>query len=347
MSQFSVLNPAGRIMRLKGAMLKYAIPVEVLGMTGEQSQMPRNMGMTTVYRRWIPFGGALTNSNTINRWSVDPAAHQLSEGIPPDADTLVPQDITVALQEYGCLYSLSNRTEDLYEDDVSGAMKKQCGLRIGLVREMIRWGTLKAGTNAYYVGGSSRAAVNGKISLNILRRIARTLRANHAAMVTDILAPAALFNTSSVEAAYLVFVHTDAIADVRDLPDFTKVADYGSRKTVSPHEIGTCEEFRFVCSPELNSYANAGAAVGTTGMFSTGNSTIDVYPFVVCGENAWGQVALRGEDSLDPTYIPPSQKTKDDPLGQKGYVGASFYMNCVRTNEGWMAVCEAGVSALT
>lgn len=346
MSQFSVLNPAGRIMRLKGAMLKYAIPVEVLGMTGEQSRMPRNSGMTTVYRRWIPFGGATTNSNTINRWSVDPAAHQLSEGIPPDSDTLIPQDVTVSLQEYGCLYSLTNRTDDFYEDDVSGAMKKQCGQRIGLVREMIRWGTLKAGTNAYYVGGSSRAAVNAKISLNVLRRVARNLRANHAAMITDILAPSPNFNTSSVEAAYLVFVHTDAIADVRDLPDFTKVADYGSRKTVSPHEIGTCEEFRFVCSPELNSVADAGAAVGSTGMYSTGSSNIDVYPFVVCGENAWGQVALRGEDSLDPTYIPPSQKTKDDPLGQKGYVGASFYMNCVRTNEGWMAVIEAGVSSL-
>ncbi|TQL87463.1 hypothetical protein FB549_0084, partial [Delftia sp. HK171] len=37
---------------------------------------------------------------------------------------------------------------------------------------------------------------------------------------------------------------------------------------------------------------------------------------------------------------------KSDPLGQRGYVGAKFYMACTMLNEGWMAVAEAGVTAL-
>ena len=77
-----------------------------------------------------------------------------------------------------------------------------------------------------------------------------------------------------------------------------------------------------------------------------GTVNVDVYPFIMVGEDAWGQLALRGGDAIDPTYIPPGQKDKSDPLGQRGYVGAKFYMQCTLLNEGWMAIVEAGVSAL-
>jgi N4-gp56 family major capsid protein len=77
-----------------------------------------------------------------------------------------------------------------------------------------------------------------------------------------------------------------------------------------------------------------------------GGTNVDVYPFIMVGEDAWGQLTLRGLESLDPTYIPPGVKDKSDPLGQRGYVGAKFYMACTMLNEGWMAVTEAGVTAL-
>ena len=73
---------------------------------------------------------------------------------------------------------------------------------------------------------------------------------------------------------------------------------------------------------------------------------MDVYPYIICGEEAWGQVALRGVNSLDPTWIPPGEKSKSDPLGQRGFVGAKFYFTCKLLNEGWMAVVEAGVDDL-
>jgi N4-gp56 family major capsid protein len=147
-----------------------------------------------------------------------------------------------------------------------------------------------------------------------------------------------------VEAAYVVFVHTDAEADIRDLAGFKHVTEYGSRTPISPHELGSCENFRFVTSPDLLPYVAAGADIGATGL--SGTAKVDVYPFIMVGEDAYGQVALRGVDALDPTYIPTGQKDKSDPLGQRGYVGAKFYMECTMLNEGWMAVAEAGVTAL-
>lgn len=345
MATFVSNNPAARVGKLKGDMLKHAMPAEVLGITGQQRAMPKNSGLTIVHRRYLPYGAANTDWNSRNRPVADPVTHLLTEGVTPAADSLTPQDIPVSLKEYGCLYQLTNVVADTYEDDVPDEMKKQCGERIALVREMIRYGTLKACTNVFYAGGvSTRATVATKITLGLLRKVSRNLQANHAKRITAVLEPSDKISTTAVEAAYLVFVHTDAEADIRDLVGFTPTSEYGTRKVVSPYELGSCENFRFVTSPELAPYAAAGADVGTTGM--TGTGKVDVYPFIMVGEDAWGQLALRGVDAIDPTYIPPGQKDKADPLGQKGFVGARFYMACTMLNEGWMAVVEAGVSAL-
>lgn len=345
MAQFESTAPAPRIGKIKGEILAHAVSCEVLGLTGQQRGMAKNQGKTVVYRRYLPHGAANTDWNTRNRPKADPAAHELTEGVTPSADSLSPQDITVTIKEYGCLYQLTNQTADFYEDDVSAEMKKQCGERIGLLREMIRYGVLKACTNVFYAGNvATRSAVAGKITMASLRKVSRGLQANHSKRVTGILAPSANIHTSPVEAAYLVFVSSDAESDIRDLPKFTPVAEYGSRKVVSPYELGSCENFRFITSPELTPYLGAGAAIAGTDML--GDTNVDVYPFIVTGEDAWGQLALRGSNALDPTYIPPGTKDKSDPLGQRGYVGAKFYMNCVLLNEGWMAVIEAGVSDL-
>jgi N4-gp56 family major capsid protein len=345
MAQFTYGSPAGRINKLKGEILKHAIPEEVLGITGMQKKMPKNSGDNIIYRRYLPFGGAITNANTINRWSTTAAAHVVAEGVTPTADSLVPQDITVTMQQYGCLYQYTDKTADLYEDDVPMEMKKQTGERMGLVRELVRFGALKAGTNSYYSGGTTRLTVDEKITLNVLRKVARNLLANHAKQIKQVLAPSPNFNTAPVEAAFLVFVHSDAEADIRDLPGFKHVSEYGQRKPVHPMEVGSVERFRFVVSPELAAYADAGDTAAGTGLLSSGTK-VDVYPFIVAAEDAWVQVALRGKDSFDVTHIPVGQKDKNDPHGQRGFIGAIGWFTCGITNQGWMAVVEAGVSDL-
>jgi N4-gp56 family major capsid protein len=346
MAQFQTTAPPERIGKLKGEILAHAVATEVLGITGLQRALPKNNGRTVVYRRYLPFGAANTDWSTRNRPAVNAAAHELTEGVTPTADTLVPQDITVTIKQYGCLYQLTDQVVDTYEDDVPAEMKKHCGERVGLLREMIRYGVIKSCTNVFYAGAaaSSRVTVSAKITLNLLRKVSRNLQANHAKRVTGILAPSINIATKPVEASYLVFVHTDAEADIRDLQGFVHVSAYGSRKPVHAQEIGSCENFRFITSPELAPYLAAGADVASTGLMGT--AKVDVYPFIMVGEEAWGQLALRGADSIDPTYIPPGVKDKSDPLGQRGYVGAKFYMQCMLLNEGWMAVVEAGVSAL-
>src|SRR5690606_37200781 len=121
--------------------------------------------------------------------------------------------------------------------------------------------------------------------------------------VTSRLAPGVNFGTRAVQPAFVVFVHTDAVSDIRDLPGFTRVEEYGSFKPIHDREVGACEEFRFISSPLLRAYEGAGATVGASGMLSVGVTNVDVYPFIVSGEDAWGQVALKGSRAITPTVL--------------------------------------------
>ena len=166
------LSP-GRVNEILGETLAYAEPTMVLALGCEMKQIPKNKGDNVSYRRIIPTGGATTNANTINRWSVTSAAHLLQEGVTPDAETLTDQYVNVQINQYGAIYGWTNKTADLHEDDIPKDMSRIMGKRMGLVQEMIRYGVMKACTNVYYAGGTTRATTDEAISLAILRRAAR------------------------------------------------------------------------------------------------------------------------------------------------------------------------------
>ena len=337
-------TPAGRVNEIKGEMLKMAEPLEVLALGCNMKRMPQKKGDNISYRARIPTGGATTNANTINRWSITTAAHQVQEGVTPTAETLSYRDVNVQIAQYAALYSYSDKVELFYEDDVPQDQMMQTAERMPLVREMIRWGVMKASTTVQYSGGTTRATVDEKITYNGLSLMARTLLANHGKMKTKILAPGPAYDTSAIEAGFLVFCHTDCEHDIRQLQDFVPVAKYANRSPINEHELGSVGRFRFIVSPELTSYADAGAAVGSTLLFSTTGTNLDVYPMVICAEDAVYDVALN--DNFDVTHIPAKQKTKEDPFGQRGYVGASFWSAALVVNNGWIGVIEVGVTDL-
>lgn len=333
-----------RIGALKGEILKHAVPRLVLGISGSQKKMGKNQSDTVIYRRWVPYGGTAGTAAGTNTWSVTAVNHQVNEGVTPTADTLAPDDVSVQLQQYACLYSYTDKVADLYEDKIPTEMKTQAGERMGLVREMIDYGALKGCTNKFYAGGTSRATVDEAVSLGMLRKVSRSILGNRGDLVTSVLKASADYNTAPVEAAFLVFCHTDCEHDVRELPGFKACSEYGSMKMLHPMELGSTDRYRFIVSPELSSIVDSGAAVGSTGLLSNGGSNIDIYPYVVVAKDAWANVALRGMDSFDPIHIPCHQKDKNDPLGQRGYIGAKFYSAAFVQNDGWMAIIEAGAS---
>jgi N4-gp56 family major capsid protein len=340
------------LIRAAQGMLEHAQPITVLGDFGTQREMPQNSTDTLVFRRTLPFGASATGttiegtSRYVGTPNVNASEFVLAEGVTPNANTITFQDVSVQLQQYGLLFKYSSKVEQLYEDDIPGEMVKLTGETMAEVMEQVRYGVLKAGSTVIYANGSSRAAINTPISLNALRKAARTLESNRARRVSSRVAPGPNFGTRAVQPAFIVFVHTDGVADIRNLPGFTRVEEYGSFKPIHDREIGACEDFRFITSPLLKPFLASGASVSGTGMLSVGASNVDVYPFLIIGEDAWGQVALKGMSAIKPVVLKASQTNHANPLGQFGYVGASTWFAAVRLNDAWMARIEAGVTAL-
>ena len=339
------------LIRAAQGMLEHAQPITVLGDFGTQREMPQNSTDTLVFRRTLPFGASTTgttienSSRYVGTPDITASNFVLAEGVTPNSNTISFQDVSVQLQQYGVLFKYSSKVENLYEDDIPGEMVKLTGETLAEVMEMVRYGVLKAGSTVIYANGSSRSAINTAISLNAIRKAARTLESNRSRRVTSRLAPGVNFGTRAVQPAYVIFCHTDAVSDIRNLPGFTRVEEYGSFKPIHDREIGACEDFRFISSPLLKSFAAAGSAT-LNGMLSVGAANVDVYPFIIIGEDCWGQVALKGMSAIKPVVLKASQTNHANPLGQFGYVGASTWFATVRLNDAFMARIEAGVTAL-
>jgi N4-gp56 family major capsid protein len=338
----------GAINEVFGEMLAHAQHEEVLAMGCKQVPMPKRKGDNITYRRVLPKGATTTDVNTQNRPSVTAAAHLVQEGVTPTAEQITYQFINVVQQEYACLYMYTDKAAELHEEDIPKDQVQQTGERMGLVREMIKYGAMKACTNVIYSGGTTRATVDEKITLNALRRMTVILKANHAKKKNRAIKPGINYETFGIQPSYVVFVSTDCQADVEDLPGYVAVVRYGdARSQLHPAEIGAVGEFRFILSPELTAYADAGGA--NSALYGTTNSAanVDVYPYLLMGEDAVFDVALRGMDSMEPVHLSHKQKDKSDVLGQRGYVGAIFWNAVAVVNGGWMGVIEAGRSNLT
>jgi len=356
MTMHSFALTTGRLNKFRGQILKHAVPLEVLSKTGRQVQFPKNNSDTYVARRWLPYGATSTSASTLNQFfqagtgdrvNALTQAHLTQEGVTPTPESIVPVDVTVVMQQYSCLYGFTDKTYNLYEDDIPQAMIEQVGERITLVNEMVIYGALKACTNVYYGGtGTSVATVNGGLTLGFVRKIAKNLQANHGMPVNTALKSGPNYGTDAVAPGYNVYGHTDLEPDIRDLAGFIPAEKYATG-TAQPNEIGKVERFRFILSPDLPSVQDGGAAVGATGLYATSASNIDVYTIVVTAKDAYSQVAVRGLDSLSPTYLPPGQKSKSDPLGQRGYAGSIWWKACLIENNGWLAIGHVGVKTLS
>lgn len=336
--------PSRNLIMAEREMLKRAEPLKVISTFGMQKQVPQNKTDTVVFRRAVPIDAAANGAPVVNAGD-----YVLAEGTTPAARTITYQDVTVTLQNYGILMKLSSKTELMYEDDVPGDMTALVGEHMASIEEMITYGVVRGGTNVIYANGASRSAVNTAVSLNKLRQAARVIESAHGKRVTEKLAAGPNFGTSAVHPAYIVFIHTDLEADVRNLAGFTPVVEYGSQKPVHEREIGAVEQFRFITSPYFRPFLSAGGSVVAGTFLSNGGTsgtTADVYPMIVMAQEAWGNVALKGMGAIDVTYLPAKQKTHANPLGLFGYVGANFWKNAVRLNENWAVRIETAASGL-
>lgn len=313
-------------------MLKHAEPVNILQKMGLSKPIPKNTADNVLFRRPIPFAVSTV---------------PLAEGVTPSPQKLRYENVGVALKQYGNVVEVSDWVRDTSEDPVLNDATMLIGEQAGATAEQIVYGAVRGGTNVIYANGASRSAVNTPITLNKQRAVTRQLARQKARKITRILDSTPDYETKSVEAAYVAVAHTDLESDIRNLAKFTQVADYGAKRLVSEYEIGAVENVRYVLSPDLAPFADAGAAKAGSGttMVSTSGTLADVYPILYFGQDSFGVVPLKGENAMTP-IVHNAKVSASDPLAQRNYVGYKFAFAAVVLNELWMCRLEVAVTLL-
>lgn len=308
-------------------MLSHAEPILVLSKFGQSKPLPKNKADTVKFRRPIPFPVVTT---------------PLTEGVTPSSRQMQYEDVTAQLKQYGDVVEITDKVHDLSEDPVLKDASTLCGEQAAETVEVLTWSVIQGGTNVFYANGASRSVVNTPISLAKQRAITRDLKANRGKKITKMIGASVNVSTEPVDAAYIAFGHTDLEGDIRDMPGFVPTEKYGSMKAL-PYEIGKVEDVRYILTPVLEPILAAGAAT-LNGMTSDAGVNVDVYPVVYIAQEAFGCIPLKGKNAITPSVINPDTKTKDDPLGQRGYVGWKTYFEAVILNQKWIARLECGAT---
>lgn len=344
MTMATYTSPAQRRGTILGNILKHAIRTNTVEISGEVYTQPVKQGDTVIFRQVVPYGATAASPNT---FSLTAAAHLIQEGVTPPADSMVVLDTTVTVQKYGALYSYTERTSSLGEDDVPGWMEEQLGERMGNVRELVYIGALQGCTNRFYSGGTTRLTTDDTITKNMVARVVRSLDAAHAKYTDGFIHKSnGNYGSVSLQKTYLSFSHTDLKDDWENTPGWKAVADYGQMKIAHEMEQGCVGNLRVILSPDMPKIIDSGAAISGTNNLSTTGTDADIYQIFVIAKNAWGHTAFRGLDAFKFNHIKPSQIDKSDPTGERGYCSTTFYDAGVVTNHGWMAVIECTASKL-
>jgi len=305
----------------------------VLERFGQFDPQPKNKTRTRKWRRYL---------------SLPRATAPLAEGVTPAGQRLTYVDIDATLEQFGDLVWLTDVIKDTHEDPVLQESMKICGEQAAETVEVIRYNTLKAGTNVFFPGtATTRATVNSPATRSMFRLIYRAMKRNKGREISEIVKPSALVSTEPVSSAYFALGSTDLDADIRGISGFVPEANYANPNAKMEGEIGKLEQMRFILTPLFEPFLAAGVA-GTTylsgGVKVSGATACDVYPILVLARDSYAICPLQGEKAVNIGVVNPMHST-DDPLAQRGLVSWKTYQATAILNHLWIARAEVAATS--
>jgi N4-gp56 family major capsid protein len=327
-------------------MLKRGFPYLQLEKFGQSYPLPTNNTQTAKFRRYFLSGATGSAGANSSNFFIPVATTPLVEGVTPSGSKLANQDYTVTLGQYGDYVTITDVVMDTHTDPVLQQTMDILGEQAALTVETLRYNVLRAGTNVFYANAvAGRSNVITKIGIADQRRVTTALNRQNAKKITSVVASSPDFNTKSVEAAYVAVAHPDCETDIREMPGFKPVSDYGGHTTPWEGEIGSVEQVRYLTSTVIAPIPDVGGTAVTNGLrFTTSNSACDIYPIMYFARDAFGIVPLKGKSSMTPMVVNP-KPAPGDPLGQRGTVGWKLWTATVILQEAWMARLEVGATA--
>ena len=200
-----------------------------------------------------------------------------------------------------------------------------------------------AGTVKY--GPAAKSAITNAAQLGTVvqevtykdrMRLSMELTANRCPKNTTIITGTRNIDTKVIAAARYMYIGPEveptlrAMKDPHNAPAFIPVEKYAAGTTLAHGEIGSINGFRFIVHPEMLHFADAGAAVASTGMASDGGSKVNVYPMLVIGDKSFATIGFQtvgGASKFTVYHRPPGQGAMSDadPYGETGLISIKWY----------------------
>ena len=317
-------------------LLRFARAHDIFTPVCAKKKVPKNVAETARWRRIVP--DTVASNPT-----------EITEGVNPDWQGITYEDVSKTFEERVEIYAVTSRARTLGEDDHVANSITQLKDKVLRIRTAVAWNEYIAGTNVQYndASHSARTDVDGPVTGAALQEAVRKLHAEKADVFREVDNGGLNNGTVGLEPTYAALTSTDLLPDFRAIEGFTTPNQYGGSEAMSPLERGAVENIRVLMSPELTPIANAGAAVGSTNMKSTGGSNIDVYLILICGRDALGQADLMGEGQGGYGNVKINTISKgdhSDPAGLNTLVVAHWWDAPVILNDAWVRRLEVGAT---
>lgn len=331
-------------------LLKRGMPWLIFEKFGQAKPLPANSTKTIQFRRYFldstftsTFGIDFNPHEYFKGDNFNPTNKILTEGVTPDATSLESADYEATLVQYGDRVVISDVIMDTHEDPILREAVDILGEQAAVLIEKTRYNVLKAGTNVFYANGTSRSAVNTKISLLVQRKVTRFMKRQLGKAITSMVKSTPSYGTEAIAPSFIAICHPDVEPDLRAITGFVPVEKYGSM-TPWEGEIGKIEDVRYLATTISEPILGGGAGSGTA-VLETG-SVADVYQTIFLARDAYGIVAFKGANAMTPMVVNP-KASDSDPLAQRGHVGWKGYSATIILNDFWMARVEHAVGDLS
>lgn len=337
-------DPATQPFYMEGKLLKKTNTTKVFSHVQGRKALPKNQTDTIKFGRLVP-----SSADAYGVSNMSASAALMAEGVGSNPRTISYEFVTAVVREYGTLFQLSSKTHDMSQMSVVDDMLELCGEDIATIQEMVRFGAARAGSSVQFSNGASRGAVNTVFTLTRIQACVRQLYRAAGKTFTPTEKSSENYGSKSVNNGYIAICHPDLIPAFRLLTDFRLVADYGPHvKPICDTEVGAIDDIRVIVSEQVRPNLGAGAAAGAS--IQTTASNADVYEVLIFAQEAFHAVGLgmsgKSTNAIRPTYIPVGEKSKADPQGRFGFIGANWYDCALPTNDRWMVRLETAAPSL-
>lgn len=261
-----------------------ALPNLLFAKFGQKRGIPRRGGKIVEFRKFASLGVAKTT---------------LTEGTPPDGQTLSVSAITATVEQKGAYVAFSDlvatTTIDPILEETTDLLSEQAAETID---ELIR-DVLVTGTSVQYGDGSlaNRAAIvaGSTLSVAAVRRAVLTLQLNRA---------------RKIDGAYHAIIHPRTAHDLQGTTEWINAQLNGERTgRVQDGSLGMLYGVKFWVTDKAPVVVNGGSG-----------SVVDVYQSLFFGADAFGIVELAGHN-LQTFYKPLGSAGTADPLNQNQTMG--------------------------